>query len=102
MRQLVAALVHHFGVCNHETVFDCVIEKLGAGIGMRNGNLDRLDVELFGEINRVVDRVACFAGEAKDEVAVHHKPQLMAIFCELAGAFNGCALLDVLQNLLIS
>ncbi len=42
------------------------------------------------------------AGQAQDEVAVDHQAELVAIFGELAGAFNGCAFLDVLQNLLVA
>ena len=41
-----------------------------------------------------------FSGQAEDEISVHHQPQLVAILGELAGAFDGRAFLDVLQNLL--
>ena len=47
-----------------------VIVELRAGIGVRDRNLDGLDVEALGEIDGVAKRVARFAGQADDEIAV--------------------------------
>ena len=48
----------------------------------------------------MVSRV--LAGQAEDEIAVNDQAELVAILGELAGALDGGALLDVLQNLRIA
>src|SRR5208283_4143089 len=58
--------------------------------------------EFLCELDRVLDGFARFAGQAKNEVAVHDQAELVAILGELAGALNGGTLLDVLENLLIA
>ncbi len=55
MRQLVAAFVDHLVVADHEAVLYRVIVKLGAGIGVGDGDLNGFDVQFFGEGDRVVD-----------------------------------------------
>ena len=69
---------------------------------MRNRNLNGLDIKLFRKRDGVLDRLPRFAGEAEDEVAMNHQSQLVSVFGELPRAFQGGALLDVLQDLRIA
>ena len=69
---------------------------------MRHRDLDGFDVQFLGEVDGVVDGLAGLARQAQDEVAVDDQAQLVAILGELAGALDGRALLDVLQDLLIA
>ena len=102
MRQLVAAFIHHFVVAYDEPIFYRVVIKLGSRVSMRNRNLNGLHIKFFGKRDGVVDGLAGFAGQSHDEVAVNHKPKLVTIFRELPRPFDGRALLDVFQNLLIA
>src|SRR5215467_15654037 len=97
--ELMSAFVDHLAVRDHESVLDGVVIKLGARICVRDGNLNGFDVELLGESNGVVNALVRLAGQTHDEVAVNSEPELVAILSELAGTLDGCALLDVLQNL---
>lgn len=99
--QLMAALVHHFGVCQ-KAIFHRVVIELGTRIGVRYRDLDGFDVELFGERDSVVDGFARLTGQAKDEVAVNDQSELVAIFGELARPLNRGALLDIFQDLLVA
>ncbi len=76
--------------------------QFGAGIGMRDRNLNRFDVKFFGELDRVLDRLSRLARQAENEISVHDQAKLVAILGELAGTLDGRALLDVLQDLLIA
>ena len=69
---------------------------------MRHRDLNGLNVEFLGELDGVANGIAGFAGQAEDEVTVNYQAKLVTIFGELAGAFDGGALLDVLENLLIA
>jgi len=69
---------------------------------MRHRNLNRFHVEFLGELDRVLDGLAAFSRQAEDEVSVHYEAEFVAILGELAGALDGCAFLDVLENLLIA
>jgi hypothetical protein len=75
---LVAALVGH-GFVGDEAVLLGVVEELGAGEGVGDGDLDGLAVELLGELDGVADRLAGLAGQAEDEVAVDDQAELVAV-----------------------
>ena len=47
-------------------------------------------------------RLARFAGQADDEIAVNHQAQLVAVLGEALRHVDGGALLDVLQDLLVA
>ena len=73
MRQLMSAFIDHLVVADNESVLHRVIVKLGAGIGVRHRNLNRLNVEFFRECDGVVDGLVRLAGQSHDEVAVNHQ-----------------------------
>ena len=50
----------------------------------------------------LLDGLVRFAGQSEDEVAVDDEAELVAILGELPGTLDGCALLDVLQNLRVA
>jgi len=64
--------------------------------------LDSLDVQLLRELDGIEQRFARFAGQADDEIAVDGKAQFVAVLREAAGHIDGCALLDVAENLLVA
>ena len=59
-------------------------------------------VELLGEVDGGANGFLGFAGKSEDEVAVDEQSELLAVLGELARAFDGCALLDVLQDLRVA
>ena len=59
-------------------------------------------IDLLGEIQRLLDRLAGFAGEPQNEGAVDDDAELVAVFGEAAGKIHPHALLDVDQDLLIA
>ncbi len=73
-----------------------------AGHGMREGDLNRFAVQLFGEVDGLLNRLARFAGQTDDEVAVHANADFTAILHEGARHLDGRAFLDVLQNLRVA
>ena len=85
-----------------EAVLLGVVEELGAGEGVRDGDLDGLAIELLGEVDGVADGLAGFAGQAEDEVAVDDEAELVAVALEVECALDGGALLDVLQDLRVA
>ena len=58
------------GIDRDQVVLLDVIVELGAGIGMRDRDLNRLGVEPLGEIDGVAQALASFARQADDEVGV--------------------------------
>src|SRR5207302_11467669 len=78
------------------------IVKLGTGIGVGDGDLDRLAIECLGEVDSVADGFLGFAGETEDEVGVDDEAEVMAVLHEIAGALDSGTLLDVLENLRIT
>ena len=102
LHHLVAAVVHHFCVAGHEAVLDREFVQLRARVSVRHRNLNCFHVEFLGEVDRILDGLATFSRQANDEISVDHQSQLVTILGELAGALDGRAFLDVLQNLLIA
>jgi len=47
------------------------IVKLGAGVGVRDGNLDGFHVEFLGKVDRTTNRLVRFRRGGEDEVAVN-------------------------------
>src|SRR6202012_1157542 len=81
-------------------VFLRLFVEEGARIGRRERNLDRVGIDLLGEIHGLLDRLLRLPGEAQDERAVYADPELVAILREGAREFHSHALLDVEQDLL--
>ena len=69
---------------------------------MRDRDLDGFNVQLFRELDGVLDGLASLAWQAENKVAVHDQAELVAVLGELAGMLQGRTLFDVLQNLLIA
>ena len=69
---------------------------------MRYRDLNGFDIQFLRERHGVLDRLARLTWQAENEVAMNHQPQLMSVLGELACAFQGGALLDVFENLLIA
>ena len=69
---------------------------------MRDGDLDGLAVEGFGEVDGVADGLLGLAGQAEDEVGVDDEAEVVAVLDEVARALDGGALLDVFQDLRIA
>src|ERR1700733_2110088 len=66
---------------------------------MGNGDLNRLAIEFLGEPDRVADRCLGFAGKTENEVSVYDEAKGLAVPDKGACSLDGCALLDVLENL---
>ena len=98
MSHLVTAGVSH-DVVGDEAVFGGVVVELGAGEGVGDGDLNGLAVELLGEVDGVADGLAGLAREAEDEVGVDDEAEVVAVLDEVAGALDGCALLDIFEDL---
>ena len=69
---------------------------------MGDGDLDGLAVERLGEVDGVADGLFGLAGQAEDEVAVDDEAEVVAVLGEVAGALDGGALLDVLEDLRVA
>ncbi len=98
MRHLVAGVVFHLLVGDEAVLLGEVVE-LGPGIGMGNRDLDGFAVERLGEVDGVADALLGLAGQAEDEVGVDDKAEIVAVLDEVAGALDGGALFDVLEDL---
>ena len=96
------AFVGHLVVVGDEAVDAGVLVELGAGEGVGDRDLDGFDVELLGELDGVADGFLRLAGKAEDEVAVDGEAELVAVAGEVAGALDGGAFLDVLEDLRIA
>ena len=84
VRQLVAAGVGD-RLTGKKTFAHALIVKLGSGIGVGHGDLDRLAIEFLGVINRLLDGFFGLARKADDEVAVNVNPDLLAVLHEVRG-----------------
>ena len=102
LRHLMSAFVDHLGVGDHEAVLHRVVVEFGARVGVSHRHLNGLDVEFLGEVDGVANGFAGLAGQSQDEIAVDDQTELVAILGELAGAFDGRALFDVLEDLRIA
>ncbi len=78
------------------------VVELGAGVGVGDGDLDGLAVEGLGEVDGVADGFFGLAGEAEDEVGVDDEAEVVAVLDEVAGALDGGALFDVLEDLRVA
>ena len=95
---LVAAAVLHL-LISDETIFLDEVEKLGAGKGMGDGNLNSLAIELLSEPDGVAYGSPGFTGKAEDEITVYDETKVMTVLHKIAGALDGGTLLDVLEYL---
>src|SRR5258707_12649536 len=98
--KLMALLIGHLDA--HQVVVLRVVVELGSGIGVADGYLDGFHVQTFGEIDGVAQCVAGFARQTHDEIAVLREAQAVGVLGEALGPFDGGALLDVVQNLLVA
>ena len=69
---------------------------------MRDRNLDRFDVQPLREVNRIAQRIAGFARQPDDKIAVDQQAELVAVRREPLGHVDRRALLNVPENLLIT
>ena len=69
---------------------------------MRNRNLNGIDIEFLGKGDGVVDGLASFPGQAKDEITMDHQSELVAVLGKLAGPLDGRTFLDIFENLRIA
>ena len=91
---LVAAAVLHL-LISDETIFLDEVEKLGAGKGMGDGDLNSLAIELLSEPDGVANGSPGFTGKAEDEITVYDEAKVMTVLHKIAGALDGGTLLDV-------
>ena len=74
-RDLHPALVDQLGMPQVEpAVLDRLAMQIGAGVGCRERDLDRVRVYLRGKSDRLFDRLLGLAGEAEDEGPVDRDP----------------------------
>src|SRR5204863_2934606 len=97
---MAAAIRQRFGI--HRVVAGELLIEFRTRIGVRDGYLDRLHVEFFGEVECALDRLLGFSGKPDDEISVNPDADLLAILRELPCLLDRRALLDVLQNLRIA
>jgi hypothetical protein len=98
---LMPGFVGH-SLVGYEAILLRVVEELGAGESVRDGNLNGFHVQRFGKVDGVADRHPGFAGKPQDKVAVDGQTEIVAVLDEGACTFNGCTLLDVLEDLRIA
>jgi len=74
----VSAFVNHRrAFAQDEAVGLGVVVKLGAGIGVRDGDLNGLAIELLGEVDGSANGFLGLAGESEDEVTVDEESELL-------------------------
>src|SRR3984893_10770882 len=71
VRQLVAAIVDHLLILHHEPVADRLVVQFRTRIGMRDRNLDGLNIQFLGKSNGVVDGFVSLARQPHDEVPMY-------------------------------
>ena len=101
VRHLVAAAVFHL-LISDETIFLDEVEKLGAGKGMGDGDLNGLAIELLGEPDGVANGFPGFTGKAEDEITMYDEAKVMTVLHKIAGALDGGTLFDVLKDLRVT
>src|SRR5205085_1488893 len=100
---LHAALVDQVGVALVEpAILKGLPVEIGAGIGRGERHLDRVRVDVGGELDRLLDRLLRLARQAQNERAVNRDAELVAVLCETPRDIDPHALLDVVQDLLIA
>jgi len=95
---LVAVTVFHL-LISDETILLDEVEKLGAGKGMGDGDLNSFAIELLSEPDGVANGSPGFAGKAEDEITMYDEAKVMTVLHKIAGALDGGTLLDVLEYL---
>ena len=100
---LVSHIVNHLGAFGlKESVRLGVIVKFRSRIGMRQRYLDGVHIQLLGEIDGAPNGFFGLARQAEDEVAVNDEAEFLAVPGEVPRPFDGRALLNVLEDLLIA
>ncbi len=85
VRKLVADFIRHRLVDRDQAVLLNVIVELGARKRMPDRDLNRLDIQLFGKIDALADRLGCLTRQPDNKVAVNDQPELLAV-CREIGA----------------
>src|SRR5213594_4085257 len=80
---LRAARVHELGLLEPAALERLAVER-SAGIRRRQGDLERIGVDVACEANRLLDRLARLAGQTHDERAVDLDPERPGVPRELA------------------
>src|SRR6185437_3920599 len=97
----MSALIDHASL-DQKIVLDGEVVELGARVGVGDRNLYGFNIQFLGKSDRVFDSFARFPGQAENEVSMDDQAELVRVLGELASPFEGCALLDVLEDLLIA
>src|SRR5262249_27505235 len=79
-----------------------LVVKKRSWIGRGQRDLNRVRVDLSGEPDRLFDGFLGLAWKAEDECAVDGDSEFVAILCEPPGYVDPHALLDIVQDLLIT
>jgi hypothetical protein len=101
MGNLMPSFVGH-GSFGHESIFLNEFEEFRPWEGVSHRDLDGFAIKMFGKLDGVADGFLRLAWETKDEVAVDYQAELVAGAGEVQRTLDGCALLDVLEDLRIS
>ena len=83
-------------------VLDGLAVELRAGIRRGERHLDRVRIDLLRVLDRLLDRLVCFARQAEDESAVNLDAELSAVRGEAPRDVRAQALFDVLQDLVVA
>src|SRR5262249_30980784 len=102
MRKLMPTLIGHLNVGPQESVSFAVVVQFGTGIGVGDGNLDRLAVKFLREFHRGLDSFRGLARQPDDEISMNDNARFLAVLHELSRLLNGGPLLDVLEDLRIA
>src|SRR5207237_3296141 len=81
-RDLHAALIGQFGVRQVEpAILDCLAMQIGAGVRCGERHLDRVRVDLGGELDGFLDRLFGLAGEVKVEGCMYRDAKNVVTRC---------------------